>query len=415
MDSKGRAVGTSDKTGKSTNDQQDAKTPKAGAAEEAVSVDAVEETKATPTEDVAEIVVEDAELIGSDDDRDANDPDEIEVSEIEAQAEASLPKTTPRQGSFVPLVLGGIVAAAVGFGAAFYLGDQLGFGAQDSEALAALEARLEVQGDQLAKFGVVQSQIGEIAETAQAGVADVADLHVALTNLQAQIETASARVDSFETRLTDIEKRPLTEGLSVAAVAAYEREVEDLKDLVSAQKADAAELKDRADLSAQTALARSATTRIVTALDSGGSYRAAVVDFGAATGQSVPEVLEAHADTGVITLAAMSDTFPEHARAALALARAENVDDAQGSKIGNFLKTHLGARSVEAKDGSDTDAILSRAEAALRAGQLAEALAQLDTLAEGPKAVLSPWRAQADIRLAATRAAEDLAQSQNSN
>jgi hypothetical protein len=91
------------------------------------------------------------------------------------------------------------------------------------------------------------------------------------------------------------------------------------------------------------------------------------------------------------------------------------VDSQEGSKLGNFLKTQLGARSVEPKAGGDTDAILSRVEAALRAGRLADGLAELDSLAEGPKSVMSDWRMLADTRLAAMQAAEELAQSLNTN
>ena len=222
-------------------------------------------------------------------------------------------------------------------------------------------------------------------------------------------------VATFDARLTDIEKRPLNEGLGAAAIAAYEREVKDLKDLVAAQKAEAAELKDRADLSAKTALARSSVTRIVAAIESGASYRAAVVDLRSATGEAVAPALEDFADSGVITLAELIESYPDAARAALAKARADKVDDAQGSTLGNFFKTQFGARSVEAREGSDTDAVLSRAEAALKAGDLTSALGEIDTLAEGPKAVMADWVAQAQTRAQATQAAEDLAQSLNSN
>lgn len=421
MDSKGRVVETSDKTDKPAKDQLDAPTPEvvqAGDTKAVGNVDApaVEDGEHVAASDDAEPVeVQEPKVeVGGEASRDQDAIDAPAGPKAEDIKEAAVVAPAARSG-FAALLLGGVVAAGLGFGAAFYLGDQLGFGAQDDALLASLQNRLEVQGDQLAKFAAVQGQIGEMAEAAQAGVADVAYLRAELTALQGQIDTTSGRVDEFHARLTDIEKRPLTEGLSAAAVAAYEREVEDLKKLVSAQKADAAELKDRADISAKTALARSAATRVVTAVESGASYRAAVVDFASATGQSVPEVIEAHADSGVVTLGTLSEAFPEQARAALAVARDENAGATQGSKIGNFFKTHLGARSVEPKAGTDTDAVLSRAEAALRQGRLQEALTELDGLSEGPKTVMSQWRTQADTRLSATRAAEELAQSLNRN
>jgi hypothetical protein len=153
----------------------------------------------------------------------------------------------------------------------------------------------------------------------------------------------------------------------------------------------------------------------VAALDSGASYRAAVVDLRSSTGEGIAPVLEDHADGGVVTLAALLESYPDSAREALAKAREDKVDAGTGNKLGNFLKTQFGARSVEAREGTDTDAVLSRAEAALKAGDLSAALAELDTLAEGPKTVMAEWVAQAQTRAAATQAAEELAQTLNSN
>nr|WP_247744813.1 mitofilin family membrane protein [Shimia sp. R11_0] len=225
----------------------------------------------------------------------------------------------------------------------------------------------------------------------------------------------SEAVAALEARLTAIEARPLDEGASAAALAAYGREVAALRELVAEQADTAAALKEKADHSAQVALARTAVTRIVAALDSGAPYRAAIVDLTSVTGGSVAPVLDSHADEGIVTLAALIESYPDAARAALAQARADKVDAGTGNKLGNFLKTQFGARSVEAREGSDTDAILSRAEAALKAGDLDAALAELDTLAEGPKSVMSEWAAQAQTRRDVAQAAEDLAQTLNNN
>ena len=308
-----------------------------------------------------------------------------------------------------------MIAGAIGFGAAFYLGGQMGRGAETEAALATLRQQIAEQTALAASLQSKQSEIAQTASRAQEGLAEIGPLADGLAAQAQRIEALDNRVAAFESRLTDIEKRPLNEGLSAAAIAAYEREVEDLKDLVAAQKAEAADLRDTAQISAQAALARSAVTRIVAALDNGAPYRGAIVDYGSATGKPVPGVLEENADGGVATLPALLDAYPGYARAALALARDEKVDSQEGSKLGNFLKTQLGARSVEPKAGGDTDAILSRVEAALRAGRLADGLAELDTLAEGPKSVMSDWRMLADTRLAAMPAAEELAQSLNTN
>ncbi|MBO9395274.1 hypothetical protein J7400_01185 [Shimia sp. R9_2] len=362
---------------------------------------------ASEAEDASEDALESA------DEASAQEPEFERVASEKPEPVAPAPAPQEaRRGGFVPMVFGGVIAAVIGFGGAIYFGDQLGLGGDTKAALAELTAQLEAQNATLAELqgGVSASSA---AATGAQGAADTAAS--ALETLRADVGSLFETVATFEARLMDIEKRPLTEGLGAAAVAAYEREVKDLKDLVAAQKAEAAELKDRADLSAKTALARSSVTRIVAALESGAPYRAAVVDLRSATGQEVAPVLEQFADDGIIPLSALIESYPDAARAALAKARADKVDDAQGSTLGNFFKTQFGARSVEAREGSDTDAILSRAEAALKAGDLAAALGEIDTLAEGPKSVMAEWVAQAQTRADATQAAEDLAQTLNSN
>ncbi len=365
-----------------------------------------------PTDDAdAEVEAEDSEAV------DAEAPVEEPVAETAAPTPPA--QEPERKGGFVPMVLGGVIAAVIGFGGAVYFGDQLGLGADTDAALSEMTAKLAAQDEALAVLNETLAKTVDVSNGAQAASGEaaalVAKMEEVLSAYTTELGSVSEAVATLEARLTEIEKRPLSEGLNAAAIAAYEREVKDLKDLVAAQKAEATELKDKADLSAKAALARSSVTRIVAALESGAPYRAAVVDLRSSTGEGVAVVLEDYADSGVITLAALIESYPEAARAALAKAREDKVDVGTGNKLGNFLKTQFGARSVEAREGTDTDAILSRAEAALKAGDLAAALTELDTLAEGPKTVMADWVAQAQTRAAATQAAEDLAQTLNSN
>src|SRR5690606_16625940 len=106
-----------------------------------------------------------------------------------------------------------------------------------------------------------------------------------------------------------------------------------------------------------------ALSRIETAMDSGAGYASAIADL-RQLGITVPEPLIAAAETGVPTQPALEARFPEAARAALAAARSADAGG-EGGGFGAFLKTQLGARSLEPREGTDPDAILSRAEAAL--------------------------------------------------
>ncbi len=70
---------------------------------------------------------------------------------------------------------------------------------------------------------------------------------------------------------------------------------------------------------------------------------------------------------------------------------------------------------MEPRAGDDPDAVLSRAEAALTAGQLAQALEEIAALPEPALAAMADWTARARQRVSALEAVETLAQSLNTN
>jgi hypothetical protein len=70
-------------------------------------------------------------------------------------------------------------------------------------------------------------------------------------------------------------------------------------------------------------------------------------------------------------------------------------------------------RSVAPREGTDVDAILSRAEAAVRDGRVADAIAELDGLPEQAAAQTAAWRELAETRLAALAALDDLVVTMN--
>ena len=83
--------------------------------------------------------------------------------------------------------------------------------------------------------------------------------------------------------------------------------------------------------------------------------------------------------------------------------------------IGGFFKQQLGARSVAPRDGDDPDAILSRAEAAMRDGRLADALAEVKALPPEAQEPLSEWLSDAQARHDAQDAVQTLTQRLTAN
>ena len=129
----------------------------------------------------------------------------------------------------------------------------------------------------------------------------------------------------------------------------------------------------------------------------------------AALGPDMPPLLSQAAETGVPSLATLQDSFAEAARAALEAALRADMGDSWTDRAMSFFRTQTGARSLTPREGSDPDAILSRAEAALAKGDLVATLAELDTLPEVARAAMADWRSTADQRLSAITALRELA------
>lgn len=159
---------------------------------------------------------------------------------------------------------------------------------------------------------------------------------------------------------------------------------------------------------------QSALGRIVSAVTTGQPFEAEIADLQANGIQDVPPALADTAATGVVTAANLQDRFPDAARASLAAARAASPD-VDGGGIGGFFKQQLGARSVAPRDGDDPDAILSRAEAAMRDGRLADALAEVKALPPEAQEPLSEWLSDAQARHDAQDAVQTLTQRLTAN
>ena len=97
------------------------------------------------------------------------------------------------------------------------------------------------------------------------------------------------------------------------------------------------------------------------------------------------------------------------ARAALDAALRADMGQSWADRATNFLRTQTGARSTTARAGTDPDAVLSRAEAALRAHDLATALTEIAALPAPALAEMAAWQALAETQLAGETAVAGLA------
>ncbi len=345
---------------------------------------------------------------------------EIEDIATEEVKEASLSTSEPRaddtfttapRSGFLPTLLGGVLAAGIGFAAAIFAFPEGGLLserdntletqiAEQSRAIEALTKRLD---DAPADTGI-DALNGKLSEHT-----------TILEDLALRIAVSENLAGELDKRITVLESRPVGEGVSAEGLAKYDEEIRLLQETLAAQRAEVEALTSTGDATlaeAGEALRRAAMTRIQTALDSGLGFASAVEDL-KSVNVSVSEVLEKYAPNGVPTQIELQESFPDAARAALAIARASSTAEGDTGGFTGFLRAQLGARSLEPKEGNDPDAILSRAEAAVRDGRLSDALAEISSLPEDAQAALSQWSAEAASRLETVAAARALSEKLN--
>ena len=334
---------------------------------------------------------------------------EIEPEILEPVIEATEIPATPfaepaKLGSAMPAILGGLVAGAIGFGAAYFVLPK-----PDTTLLAQISAQA--------------SEIAELRDQIAASTPDLSGVEAAQAATADAMVAADGRITALETRLNDLSNRAGDSGS--VSTAAYEAELDALRsemenlrgtaiaELESARE-QAAEIENNAEAAARAAAGRASLARIQSGMETGAPLGEALDDLAAALQADVPAALTAVRD-GTPTLAALQSDFPALARAALATARAEGVSGEAEGGFASFLRNQFDVRSVAPKDGDGTDAILSRAEATLRQGRLTDALAEVGALPEVARAELSDWIALAEARADALAAAATLSTSLNDN
>ncbi|GAA5074749.1 hypothetical protein N0B44_26965 [Roseibacterium beibuensis] len=346
---------------------------------------------------------------------------------VAGEAETTVEETTPpapapatvveRRGpGFVPLVIGGIVAAGIGYGAS-YMGLLPTSGGD--EATSQLETLIAQQSEALT---ALQAQVGDLA-SASAPEVDLSPVTEQIGALGTRLDETATALENIATRVTTLEERPIFSGDVENDVAAAAAAVTQLEEQLRAQEEEAARIEAeraaaeeaaaQAEAEAQAAIAEaeaqaqavlataeaeSALGLIRNAIATGDPYAEAIDTIAAAT--EVPEALAANAETGVPTVEELQDSFPSAARAALPVALRETAGEGTMERVTAFLQGQVGGRSIEPREGNDPDAVLSRAQAAVDRAEFGTALEEIAALPEGAQAEMSGWVAEAETRAA---------------
>ena len=168
-----------------------------------------------------------------------------------------------------------------------------------------------------------------------------------------------------------------------------------------AQADQAAALEESAVAAADRAAARGALSRVQAALETGGPFAEPLNEYAQITGAEMPAELSGPAESGVPSLADLTASFPAAARDAPCRSPANEGLDAEDEAggLGSLFRSALQVRSTEPREGPSPDAILSRAEAALRRRSAQPTRwPRSPSLPDVAQAAMSDWIAAAETR-----------------
>ncbi|MGX9848432.1 mitofilin family membrane protein [Limimaricola litoreus] len=348
-------------------------------------------------------------------------------------ATAATTALAPRKsGGLGAGLIGGLISAGLVLGAGWLWLDRNPRADEFDTRLAALERDTAPLADEIEGLrGETETRLSDIDTrlgTTETGLADLT------ARLDASASDLDARLDTLGARLTETEANAGPDGtLAREAVARWQSEVDALRDDLAAQAAEIATMAERAaqevsaaertaeEIEAEAAAvaararARATLAEIEAALETGEPYPALLEELQATAPAEIPAALTAPASEGVASRAELIEAFPEPARTALATARREGLSGEEGGRVAGFFRDTLQLRSTAPGEGGTTDAVLSRAEAALRDGRLTEALSEIEALPEPVREAMSDWIAPARTRAEALAAADTLSQSLTEN
>lgn len=417
---------------------------------EAVTPPAAEpEAEAPKTDEPAEVeaAVEEAAEAPS---PEAEPEPEAEPTPEPPAPEVAQPQPAPKRGGgWIGSILGGVIAAVIGFGAANYVVPQGWPFGPASQQIGTLSQRLAAEDTALnaakAELASVKSALNSTQQVTASLGARLKKAEDAANAAASQVDGLKGQIAALKTantdlgdRVTKLEARPLASSGgsgsadASAVLGALRSQIADQKkanaDLSAQIKAlsdkanariDAAEqqakaAKAQAEATSKSALAQVALTRVQTALDLGGPF-AAPLSMLSSQGLSVPAALSGVASSGVATQSELQTAFVPAARAALDASIKATMGKGIGSRALAFLRTQVGLRSLTPRQGSGPDAVLSRAGADVQTGDLAAALKEIATLPPAGQTALQDWTAKAKARLAAETAMTALAQTIGKN
>jgi len=352
-------------------------------------------------------------MADSDDPKDTTSADAIVVvDDPVTQTPPMVEKVVVQRRNGVPAVIGGIVAATLGFGAAQVVPNGWPLASNDALVadVASLKADIATLQGQIAAVPqpdvTLADRLAALEATPAVDLLPLTDRITALEAQPASIATVAGSGMNVATAVLTAQANDIAAlQVAVAALQAGGTISPDVEAKLAEAEARASALAAQTEADATALRLRSALDRLEIALESGAPYATALDDLGDAP---VPAVLADNAATGLPTLATLQAGFPEAARAALEASLRVSGGETWSARAAAFLRNQTGARSLTPRQGSDPDAVLSRAEAALAAGDVPLTLTEIAALPAEGQAALADWVALTSTYQTAQQAVADL-------
>lgn len=324
--------------------------------------------------------------------------------------------TPKKTGSrvLVPAVVGAVAAIVLAVAFVGYETRPGGLLGRDTEAIDGLSASVEALEAQFANSKKENAELSRKLEEQEVLISGLVQRLGSTEQQISQTVQLQDAVSVLETRLTDLENRPLPEiGATKEAVDAYEAQLAAMRAMLGQELARIEEQAqqsavwrdDAAGLQRQAELA-DLTSRLLKAIQSGDTFDPILKEI-ADLGVEIPSDLAA-VSAGVSSVTELSDAFPEIARQAVEQDIREKLASGEVGRLEGFLRLQLGARSTAPKAGDSTEAIMARAEAALGKNDLQSAVAELAPLKASAYPNVFDWLERANAHLSATNAATNL-------
>lgn len=272
-------------------------------------------------------------------------------------------------------------------------------GARTNDDIAELQAALANRPEPVSSYEIEAMIAGAISTKTAAlstqidalgGGFDTSDFDARLATLELKTDGLRAEVTALLTELSDVSQVGGEVSAETAAkLAAFSAANEGLKaeianlasrvDGVSATAAQVSVVELNAEVERNATAIRNSINRIDVALSAGLPFEASLIDLENAGITDIPVALY-DAQNGVVTMAKLRADFPEAAHAAIRASILASAGDGVFASIGAFARAQVAGRSLTPQGGVGPDAVLSRAEAALKNDDLATALDEIDAL-----------------------------------